>query len=187
MLALGSEDKSITVSNLEGDTLQQIPLRGDPSNVMFARTDQTSRETTISAILGSKTLLLLDIDETDSPVELAFQPRYGNIVSYKWCVCVFAYTRVFTRAHMYVYVHTCVCVCVLCFCRLPFHFLLSCAHRYGDRKIMIGFSQGYYVVVSSKTDQMGQELFQARNHKDLLTDVAVCMAINQGASCGDNS
>jgi WD repeat-containing protein 19 len=142
LLALGSEDKSITVSNLEGDTLQQIPLRGDPSNVMFARTDQTSRETTISAILGSKTLLLLDIDETDSPVELAFQPRYGNIVSYKW---------------------------------------------YGDRKIMIGFSQGYYVVVSSKTDQMGQELFQARNHKDLLTDVAVCMAINQGASCGDNS
>ena len=52
---------------------------------------------------------------------------------------------------------------------------------------MIGFSQGYYVVVSSKADQMGQELFQARNHRDLLTDVAVCTAINQGASCGDNS
>ena len=52
---------------------------------------------------------------------------------------------------------------------------------------MIGFSNGFFVCVSSIKDKMGQELFQARNHKDFLTDVAVSVAVNQGASCGDNA
>jgi WD repeat-containing protein 19 len=36
LLALGSEDKTITVSNAEGDTLRQTALRNEPSNVQFS-------------------------------------------------------------------------------------------------------------------------------------------------------
>ena len=36
LLALGSEDKTITISNTEGDTLRQTALRADPNNVQFS-------------------------------------------------------------------------------------------------------------------------------------------------------
>ena len=36
MLALGSEDKSITVSNAEGDTVRQTALRAEPYHVLFS-------------------------------------------------------------------------------------------------------------------------------------------------------
>lgn len=31
-----------------------------------------------------------------------------------------------------------------------------------------------------------QELFQSRNHKNFLSDVAISTTLNQAASCGDN-
>ena len=70
-----------------GDTLQQVTLRCDPSNLQFAEcchdTDK-NREVRVSAVLGGKTLFLLDVDEDHGPVELAFQSRYGSIVAYEW-------------------------------------------------------------------------------------------------------
>ena len=38
----------------------------------------------VSIIIGHKTLFLYDMDNAENPVELAFQGRYGDIVSYKW-------------------------------------------------------------------------------------------------------
>ena len=38
----------------------------------------------VSVVVGRKTLYLYDMDNSDNPVELAFQTRYGNIVTYKW-------------------------------------------------------------------------------------------------------
>ena len=43
-----------------------------------------AKDTTMSVVLGGKSLLIYDITDPDSPVELAFQPQYGNIVSYRW-------------------------------------------------------------------------------------------------------
>jgi WD repeat-containing protein 19 len=40
----------------------------------------------VSVVLGHKTLFLYDMDNTGKPIELAFQPRYGEIVTYKWYV-----------------------------------------------------------------------------------------------------
>ena len=37
-------------------------------------------------MIGHKTLMLYDMDGQENPVELAFQARYGDIVSYKWYV-----------------------------------------------------------------------------------------------------
>ena len=34
--------------------------------------------------------------------------------------------------------------------------------------------------------EIGQELFQARNHKDSLAAIAISFSLNKAASCGDN-
>ena len=50
----------------------------------------------MSVNVGRQTLFLFNIDDPDNPVELAFQQRYGMIVSYKWlarfkriCISIF--------------------------------------------------------------------------------------------------
>ena len=37
-------------------------------------------------VVGKKTLFLYNINDPENPIELAFQERYGHIVSYKWYV-----------------------------------------------------------------------------------------------------
>ncbi|XP_073252735.1 WD repeat-containing protein 19-like [Porites lutea] len=145
LLALGGEDKCITVSNVDGDTIRQATIRADPSDIQFSemKTDERSSigETTVSIIVGKKTLYLYNLNDPDNPIELAFQQRYGNIVAYKW---------------------------------------------FGDGYIMLGFSNGFFVVISTHIKEIGQELYQTRDHKDELTGVAMSLELNKAASCGDN-
>ncbi|XP_036708145.1 WD repeat-containing protein 19 [Balaenoptera musculus] len=145
MLALGGEDKMITVSNQEGDTIRQTPVRSEPSDMQFSmmKTDDrtSTAESTISVVVGKKTLFLFNLNEPDSPIDLEFQQRYGNIVCYSW---------------------------------------------YGDGYILIGFSRGIFVVISTHIREIGQEIFQARDHKDSLTSIAVSQTLNKAATCGDN-
>ncbi|XP_074649650.1 WD repeat-containing protein 19-like isoform X1 [Tubulanus polymorphus] len=145
LLALGSEDRTITISNAEGDTIRTTSVRADPMEVQFSemKGDERSQmgENTVSVVIGRKTLFLYNMNEPENPVELAFQQRYGNIVAYKW---------------------------------------------YGDGYIMIGFSHGFFIVISTHMKEIGQELFQARNHKDNLTGIAISLSLNKAASCGDN-
>ena len=42
------------------------------------------RDTTMSVVLGGKSLLVYDINDPDKPIELAFQSRYGALVAYRW-------------------------------------------------------------------------------------------------------
>lgn len=145
LLALGSEDRNVTVSNHEGDTIRQTQVRSDPTDVQFSvmKTDERASpgESTVSVVVGRKTLFLFNLNDPDNPIELAFQQRYGTIIAYRW---------------------------------------------YGDGYIMIGFSQGYFVVISTHIREIGQELFQAHNHKDSLTSIAISQSLNKAASCGDN-
>ncbi|XP_013417652.1 WD repeat-containing protein 19 [Lingula anatina] len=145
LLALGSQDNTLTISNAEGDTIRQTNLRAEPSDIQFSemKGDERSQmgDNTVSIVIGRKTLYLYNINDPENPIELAFQQRYGSIVAYKW---------------------------------------------YGDGYIMIGFSQGFFVVISTHMKEIGQELFQARNHKDNLTSIAITLSLNKAASCGDN-
>ena len=59
--------------------------------------------------------------------------------------------------------------------------------RYGDGYMLIGFSSGYLVSISTHIQEIGQELFQAKNHRDYLADIAICPSINGAASIGDNT
>ncbi|XP_063074275.1 WD repeat-containing protein 19 isoform X2 [Engraulis encrasicolus] len=146
LLALGSEDRTITVSNHEGDTIRQTSVRSDPADIQFSvmKTDERASpgESTVSVAVGRKTLFLFNLNDPDNPIELAFQQRYGSIVSYRW---------------------------------------------YGDGYIMIGFSLGYFVVISTHIREIGHELFQAHNHKDNLASIAISQSLNKAASCGDTS
>lgn len=51
---------------------------------------------------------------------------------------------------------------------------------------MIGFSQGCFVVISTHIREIGQEVFQAHNHKDNLSSIAISQSLNKAASGGDN-
>uniref|UniRef100_T1J019 Anaphase-promoting complex subunit 4 WD40 domain-containing protein n=1 Tax=Strigamia maritima TaxID=126957 RepID=T1J019_STRMM len=144
LLALGSDDKTMTISNVEGDNLQVAALRAEPSEMQFSEMKQDQRslgENTVSMILGKKTLFLFNLKDPDNPVELAFQPRYGNLIDYKW---------------------------------------------FGDGYILLGFSNGYFVAISTHVKEIGQELFQTKNHHDILTHIAVSFSLGKAASCGDN-
>ncbi|XP_058063715.1 WD repeat-containing protein 19 [Anopheles bellator] len=145
ILALGSDDKYLTLSNEEGDTLRSVQLRDSPSDMHFAEMKTDERvpgENTISMILGRRTLFLYHLPEPDSPTELGFQLRYGSLLQHKW---------------------------------------------FADGYILLGFSQGHVVAISTHPREVGQELWQVKNHRDSLNSIAVCKELELIASCGDNN
>lgn len=145
LLALGSEDKSLSINNAEGDTLRIINLRAEPSHVQFSEMKLDERlggENTVSVIVGHKTLFLYNLHDPDNPVELAFQNRYGSLITYRW---------------------------------------------FGDGYILLGFNAGYLVAISTHIKEVGQELFQAKNHRDTLSDIALSTSLGHVASGGDNT
>ncbi|CAH2091683.1 unnamed protein product [Euphydryas editha] len=141
ILVLASDDKNLSINNSDGDTLRMIALRDVPNDLQFSemKTDErVGGENTISLVVGKRTLYLYNLLNPENPIELAFQQRYGSIVSYKW---------------------------------------------YGDGYILIGFSAGYIIAISTHIKEVGEELFQVKNHKDNLTDMDIFNG--QAASCGD--
>ncbi|KAJ0055626.1 hypothetical protein NL108_006477 [Boleophthalmus pectinirostris] len=146
LLALGSEDNTLTISNPEGETIRQTTLLGEPAEIYFSvkKTDERSThgESTVSVSVDKKILVLFNINDPEDRIDLAFERHYGHIVSYRW---------------------------------------------YGDGYILIGFSNGYFVVISTHIREIGHELYQAHNHKVCLNSVAISSALNKAASCGDNT
>ncbi|XP_063720528.1 WD repeat-containing protein 19-like isoform X2 [Symsagittifera roscoffensis] len=146
-LALASEDKNISVSDANGDHICQLGVRADPSMVEFSdmKMDEKlhvdGQDNTISAVIGGKTLLLLNLHDVDNPIELAFQSKYGTIVTYKW---------------------------------------------YGDGYLMLGFSLGYFIMISTHMKEIGQELFQTKAHKSTLSAVDLNWRMNKVAVAGDS-
>lgn len=57
---------------------------------------------------------------------------------------------------------------------------------FGDGYILLGFSHGIVVAISTHPKEVGQELWQVKNHRHTLTAIAVCKSLGQVASCGDN-
>lgn len=107
------------------------------------RTDEhVPGETTVSMILGKRTLYLYYLPEPDSPTELGFQQKYGQLIQHKW---------------------------------------------FGDGLILLGFSLGFVVVISTHPKEVGQELWQVKNHRDSLVSIAICKELELIASCGDNN
>uniref|UniRef100_A0A8C4PW69 WD repeat-containing protein 19 n=1 Tax=Eptatretus burgeri TaxID=7764 RepID=A0A8C4PW69_EPTBU len=145
LLALGSDDNTLSISDLEGVTLLQKSICGNLREMHFStmKTNDQSEEgeKTVSLLAGKKTLILLNIDCPDDPIELAFQQNYGSIV---------------------------------------------CHHWYGDGYIIIGFSLGDLVVISTHPQEIGREIFHCHDHNGSLISVAVTEVIGKVATCGNN-
>lgn len=61
MLALGSEDQLITVSNPEGDTVYSFSCTGEPSDIRFAEMKEAERSTAGETTVSVMTILQLDL------------------------------------------------------------------------------------------------------------------------------
>lgn len=145
ILALGSEDKTVSLNNSEGDTFRVITLRSEPYQITFSDMkldDKLGEDNTVSILIGKKTLFLYNLDDPENPIELAFQQKYGSVVTYKW---------------------------------------------FGDGYILLGFTTGYFIAISTHIKEVGQELFQVVNHRECLKDIALSHQLQLVASCGDNT
>jgi len=58
---------------------------------------------------------------------------------------------------------------------------------FGDGYMMLGFSEGYVVVVSTHRDEIKEEVFSGRFHREPLADIACSMAAKRAASAGGNT
>lgn len=59
--------------------------------------------------------------------------------------------------------------------------------RYGDGYILLGFEAGYVIAISTHIKEVGQELFQIKNHRDSLNDMSINTVTNKVVTCGDNN
>ena len=57
---------------------------------------------------------------------------------------------------------------------------------FGDGYILIGFSSGHVIVISTHVQEIGQEISYVVPHNESLSDVTYCPALQKGASIGDN-
>ncbi|PRP88379.1 WD repeat-containing protein 19-like [Planoprotostelium fungivorum] len=144
-VTLGSEDRQITVYNTEGELIDHTLVKSEPLDMLFSemKADKkaTKQENTISVNLGRKTIYLYNLADKENPIELAFQPKYGTIISYKW---------------------------------------------FGDGYMMLGFSEGYFVVISTHSKEIGQELFSSQFFTGSLTDICFSPTLQKTAICGDS-
>ena len=91
MLALFSNDVTVTVSNVHGVTISHTRVKEcGLSTQFFARKtgdevgdDVNLNENLLTANLGGKAILIYDLDGVEEPLELRFQPQYGSIKTYE--------------------------------------------------------------------------------------------------------
>jgi len=106
-LALASLDRFLSINDDKGDLVEQTKLKYDPFDIQFAeqKVDTNERgqavsaaasssqgpsaaavgkEHTVSINMGHQTILMYNMTDRDNPVELAFQPKYGDIATYRW-------------------------------------------------------------------------------------------------------
>lgn len=83
------EDCSIQISTVDGDTVKQLAARAEPTAIAWSdmkldeRPAVAGTDSTLSALLSQRSLLLINIDSADAPLELKFDDKYGNIVAYR--------------------------------------------------------------------------------------------------------
>merc|ERR1719343_1135012 len=130
ILALGSEDKAVTLSGPDGDSIMRndepLRLKNEPSMIQFAdiksdNPNESHREKTVTTVLGEVNLLLLSLRDPQKPTELAFAVKYGTIKSYCW---------------------------------------------FGDGYLVVGFSLGYIVIISSQMRDISEELSSVKYHQN---------------------
>jgi WD repeat-containing protein 19 len=99
-VAMASEDKMLTVSDIEGQSIDTVNIKGDATEIKWADRKADDRKQgavdgTVSMTNSNKTLVLFAPETRDSLVELAFNKKYGNLINFEWfgdgyLICGFA-------------------------------------------------------------------------------------------------
>ncbi|CAJ0941690.1 unnamed protein product, partial [Mesorhabditis belari] len=90
LFACGSDDSTISISNIDGDTLNTLACSSEPAAIQFTEMKRTTPERgtqndiLVSAVLGKRILMLVNLSDTENPINLQFQQKYGDIISYSW-------------------------------------------------------------------------------------------------------
>ena len=162
-------------------TTQLEHWRNDPSMMQFAdiKGDVDGREKLVSIVLGEVTLLLCNLKDPQKPTELAFQPKYGTIKSYAWChgcESEQSFSIVFIVFGLTPVGHAKRRGCSIQLSSL----------RFGDGYLVVGFSQGYIVIISSQMREMSEELSSVKYHRNSLDCLCCSKAAGKIASAGDD-
>lgn len=132
-----------------GDHISNISIKSEPVEVEFNdlksddRAAGGNREATLSINMNKPTLILYNTEDTagsEKPLELGFQPKYGNIVKHKW---------------------------------------------YGDGYMVLCFNSGFFVVVSTHSREIGQEIYSA-SFQGSLVDISMSEVLHRAAVCSDS-
>jgi WD repeat-containing protein 19 len=84
-LALGSEDKTVTLSTEKGDLVLQDPIKGEPTDMSLPEADFQGGAKRLSVCLGRKSLFIKSIGgDVQGPIELTFAPKHGEIHVHRW-------------------------------------------------------------------------------------------------------
>ena len=168
LLALAGEDKVLTVSNEQGETVCINSLKGEPSLVQFLHSyfeetrpvshqssagnnpmlsssisaaSASSEPNCVSCVLNRRLLYVVNLEDSENPYLITFQDWYGSIVNY---------------------------------------------HCYPNGNLFIAFNSGLVVTVSTCYKNFGSELMQIKAHKDLLGTLSICPAAERVATCSEN-
>ncbi len=69
-------------------TFGQVKVKSKPTKVKFGSNAPNGRQNIVSVSMDRKTILLYNLDDPENALELAFQPRYGQIVTFHWCAVI---------------------------------------------------------------------------------------------------
>ncbi|TKR68451.1 hypothetical protein L596_024434 [Steinernema carpocapsae] len=93
-LILGSDDHTLSISNMAGDTLNSLSGTGDLSNLDMVRTNTTTTSAgapvnpedayTITVLINKKQMMMVHLANADAPINLQFHDSYGKVVTYQW-------------------------------------------------------------------------------------------------------
>jgi len=76
LLITGSQDKTVTVSTVNGDTKAQSSIMNPPAQLKWGNHEM--------ATMILKEQLILAYNMNLKPIEISFQPHYGKILCYEW-------------------------------------------------------------------------------------------------------
>lgn len=130
-LITGSEDRLITVSNHQGDTMHESFIaKSDLKNITWCPyKDPAKPKKVCASICGPKSILYLK-PETQDHFMFNFSANYGKAVEMEWC---------------------------------------------GENKIVIGFNSGYVNMISTRANELGQEISACQ----VGTTPVECINVNQ--------
>eukprot|EP00750_Incisomonas_marina_P015809 INCI18667.1.p1 GENE.INCI18667.1~~INCI18667.1.p1 ORF type:complete len:1397 (-),score=234.22 INCI18667.1:122-4312(-) len=153
VLALASDDSTLTLSKPNGDTIEHSQLKTRGVAMQFARSKPQSRAEKIegkhseqnndlvSINMDGDAILLYHLKGAAEPVELKFQRRYGEIVCYEW---------------------------------------------FGEGYMIVGFSEGFVVIISTHAEDIGQEIASWPLFENNLHGLNFSQSMRRAACVGDD-